>query len=225
MRGRGATSTLVGREAPLEGLLARADRARGGFGQIGVLAGPAGIGKTRLATEIAARAEGDGFTVTVVQCDDLDRARPFSPLRRFGAGRAAIDEGESIRELAAALLALPAAGPALLLVEDVHWADEATLLVLRRVIRAVGDLAFLVILTLRSDAAAPELGPLLAALERQPNALRLDLRPLAEGETAELIAALAGAGAAPVPARASAATSSAVSPSARGRRSSRSAFG
>src|SRR3954469_16597210 len=136
-------------------------------GRIAVVVGEAGIGKTSLVSAVCAGA-GDR-RVLWGACDPLITPRPLGPLRDAardagGAMLAAID-GAGAREavLAAALDEL-AAG-AVLVVEDLHWADDATLdlvaLVGRRLVRSPGCL----ILPSRSDAL-PEVRRVLGALPR-----------------------------------------------------------
>ena len=71
---------LVGRQRPLEGASGLLERARGGTGGILVVAGEAGIGKSRLLREIGAVARARGFLVLKGACFEADRAVPFAPL-------------------------------------------------------------------------------------------------------------------------------------------------
>jgi len=83
-------------------------------------------------------------------------------------------------------------GPALLAIEDVHWADPATLLVLRAVVRRLAALPVLVAITLRPAPRGPDLDRLLAMLP--PASTRhLLLRPL-DGPATAALAGLVAAG-------------------------------
>jgi DNA-binding CsgD family transcriptional regulator/tetratricopeptide (TPR) repeat protein len=84
--------------------------------------------------------------------------------------------------------------PLLVVVEDLHWADESTLGLLRFVSRAVLSARLLVVCTFRSDELPRRhpLRPFLVEAARQPGALRVDMSRLSQTETAELIALASG---------------------------------
>ncbi len=71
MSRRGAAPELVGRKVELARLGLLLDEASAGRPAVGLLAGDAGIGKTRVLTELAARATDRGFLVMCGQCVDL----------------------------------------------------------------------------------------------------------------------------------------------------------
>src|SRR4029450_5847574 len=73
-------SSFVGRAEELERLLGLLDRAEGGRPAVGLIAGDAGVGKTRLLAELAARAEGRGVRVLVGGCMEVgDVGLPYVP--------------------------------------------------------------------------------------------------------------------------------------------------
>jgi len=139
-------------------------------GRVAVVVGEAGIGKTSLVTAACAGA-GDR-PVLWGACDPLITPRPLGPLRDAardagGAMRAAIESPGAREAVLAAALDELAAG-AVLVVEDLHWADDATLdlvaLIGRRLVRSPGCL----VLTCRTDAIGerPEIRRVLGALPR-----------------------------------------------------------
>ncbi len=71
---------LVGRDAELSQLLALLDTAAAGQPVVTLISGDAGVGKTRLVTELAARARDRGFTVLSGRCAELGDAVPYLPL-------------------------------------------------------------------------------------------------------------------------------------------------
>ena len=71
---------FVGRGAECAELLGRLDAARAGRGGLALVVGEAGIGKTRLAEEVAALAAWRGWGVCVGRGEELAIARPFAPL-------------------------------------------------------------------------------------------------------------------------------------------------
>jgi DNA-binding CsgD family transcriptional regulator/tetratricopeptide (TPR) repeat protein len=163
-------------------------------GRVVVVAGEAGIGKTALVASVSG---GLGARrVLWGACDPLITPRPMGPLRdvarQVGGAMAAAMEGSGSREgmLAATLDELAACS--VLVVEDLHWADDATLdlvaLLGRRLARSRGCL----ILTYRSDGLSErtEMRRVLSALPRE-SVRRIEPEPLSEAAVA-LLARQAG---------------------------------
>jgi DNA-binding CsgD family transcriptional regulator len=174
-------ATLVGRGTELAALDAALDRARGGEVVTVLVAGEAGIGKTRLVGEFADRAFAAGARLLTGACVDVGAATlPYGalvdalrdlppdaymslepPLRRALATlvpEAAVDEepyaGDQRAVFGAVLRLLEQLGrddPVVLLLEDVHWADRSTQDVLRFLVRGLRQTAVLVVLTHRTD--------------------------------------------------------------------------
>ncbi|HUC57530.1 MAG TPA: ATP-binding protein, partial [Streptosporangiaceae bacterium] len=71
---------LVGRDAELSRLLALLDAAAGSQPVVTLISGDAGVGKTRLVSELAARARDRGFTVLSGRCAEIGGAVPYLPL-------------------------------------------------------------------------------------------------------------------------------------------------
>src|SRR2546421_5472678 len=71
---------LIGRAAELTTLRLLLDQARSGTGQIVLLSGEAGIGKSRLAAEAKTYATAQGFLLLQGQCFPTDRSCPYAPL-------------------------------------------------------------------------------------------------------------------------------------------------
>lgn len=120
------------------------------------VAGEAGIGKTSLVRAFCA----DRPVVRYGFCDALGTPRALGPLHdiarasRDPAGAALaglLAAGADRHTLFTAFLDLLAAGPSVTVVEDAHWADEATLDLLLFVGRRIGELPALVLVTYRSD--------------------------------------------------------------------------
>jgi DNA-binding CsgD family transcriptional regulator len=177
--------------------------------------GDAGIGKTRVLETLSRHAEDRGFAVFAGRADEVERARPFGPLvEAFLAGDR--DEGPGRPELVAMLDATaPASGdpglqfrvvdgfvdlvesialerPALLVVDDLHWADPSTILTLNSMVRRLDYLDVRLAAGMRPVPRSPELARFLdAALGR--GADHLTLASLGEEAVAELVADLVGA--------------------------------
>src|SRR4029450_6909348 len=132
-----AGEVFVGRGRELAELGRALDATRAGGGTTALVTGDAGIGKTRLASELAARARGAGFEALLGGSIGLAGDRlPVQPsveaLRRLGAWRQTDPQavGSQLRvfqETLALVGERAAAGPLLLVLEDLHWADTSTL--------------------------------------------------------------------------------------------------
>ncbi len=123
-------------------------------------------------------------------------------LPELAAGRRLppIDDRGLIRAVARGVACPAGDGPALAIVEDLHWADESSLGALSDLVRQAGSLRLFVVLTSRPDESPPELSGLVARLARLPHTREWELAPLSLDETATLVARLVGADG-PVPPR------------------------
>jgi DNA-binding CsgD family transcriptional regulator len=81
-------------------------------------------------------------------------------------------------------------GPVLVVFEDLHWSDEASLEVALALARRAASLPLLLLLTYRGDEISAELGPFLAALDRERLAIDMPLRRLSPGDVAAMIRAI-----------------------------------
>ena len=153
--------SLLERADDLAALASALAAAATGAGGIALVSGEAGIGKTTLVAEFA-RREGARARVLWGACDPLLTPRPLGPLHdmaRNGSPRlAAALTGSGGREAVfAAVLDDLQRGrpPALLVIEDAHWADEATLDFLRFIGRRIARLPALLVITFRDDETGP----------------------------------------------------------------------
>jgi DNA-binding CsgD family transcriptional regulator/tetratricopeptide (TPR) repeat protein len=177
------TSRLLERDEELRVLDFALDRAGTGEGAVMLLSGEAGIGKTALVRAFCSKAVGRA-QLQVGGCDDLLTPRTLGPLRdavRVGGGplAEALGAGDPESIFSAVLAQLSARAPTVLVVEDVHWADEATLDVLRFAGRRIADLPAVLLVTYRDDEVerAHRLQQLLGGLSG-PAVRRLALRRL-----------------------------------------------
>ena len=156
-RGGDAGRELLERESQLAELSQRLGSVIGQNrgGGVVLISGEAGIGKTALISHFLARR---AKTVDVLRgaCDALFTPRPLGPFHDIApaAGR----EIEELLEhdvppyrLASALLTRLTRGPTVLVVEDVHWADEATLDVIGLIARRVETVPLLMLLSYRDE--------------------------------------------------------------------------
>jgi DNA-binding SARP family transcriptional activator len=172
---------VVGRALELGRLEQALDDATAGHGTTALVAGSAGIGKTRLVGELAERARRRGVTVLTGRCIDLVGAalpyfplvEAFRPLRdtraleglqecpRFVPGSplpatALRNGGDSqlhlFEAVRTALERVSATAPVVLVLEDLQWADASTLDLLSFLAHAVDNLRVLIVATWRHDA-------------------------------------------------------------------------
>jgi predicted ATPase len=157
--------------------------ARGGL--VVLLEGEAGIGKTAVLQEFATRQRRVG-RVLWGACDALFTPRPLAPLhdiaRQAQKGlQAAIAAGNREAIFTAALDELERGPPALVVLEDMHWADEATLDLFKFLSRRIQRTHALLVITYRDDEVGPRhpLRLVLGELQRA-STRRLRLVPLSE---------------------------------------------
>jgi class 3 adenylate cyclase/DNA-binding CsgD family transcriptional regulator len=186
-------AAFVGRDAELAWLDTELGGATAAGGRVMLVAGEAGIGKSALVRRFAEQHSADARFL-LGACDPLLTPRALGPLhdiaRQAGGRLAALLAAGSPREqLFAALLDEldQPARPQVVVMEDVHWADEATLDLLVFLGRRMERSRALLIVTYRDD----ELGvdhPLRTVIGRLPPAAarRLRLEPLSEAAVAEL---------------------------------------
>ena len=130
---RGGGPALLEREPVVDVLLGAVATAATGHGCAAILTGEAGIGKTSVVRALRASLD-HGVRVLAGACDDLLSPRALGPLREAAAGTtgplaaalAGSRNGESDAVPAATVAELGAWRPTVLIVEDLHWADDAT---------------------------------------------------------------------------------------------------
>ena len=199
-----ASAAFVGRVRELDELGRALRAAQAGAGATVLVAGEAGIGKTRLASEVARRARDDGFDVLLGRSMDLVGTElPYQPfaeaLQPLGDVRAAGSQLLVFEATLALLTDRAAAAPVLLVLEDLHWADASTLDLVVFVAHNVDRRRVLLLATCRADepASAARVRRLADGIRRSGAARVLELGPL---DRAELVALLEAHGDALLPA-------------------------
>jgi DNA-binding CsgD family transcriptional regulator/tetratricopeptide (TPR) repeat protein len=186
---------LLERESQLASLRQYAAEARGRTGRLVLVSGEAGVGKSSLV-EVLQEELSDARWVWGA-CDGLFTPRPLAPLRDIARGVG----GELLEAVRAGLPRDEAFDAALrwledaqdlvvLVVEDVQWADDATLDLLRFLGRRLRDLPVLLVVTFRDDALAPadDLRVALGELSGLRCTRRIDLAPLSPAGVRRLAA-------------------------------------
>jgi hypothetical protein len=168
---------LVERDEQLAALGSVVETARDGRGQLVLVAGEAGIGKTSLVRALRERL-GDRASFLLGACEPLSVPVPLAPWREIAGA-----EPSDVDALAFALSVLGvlrARAPAVAVLEDAYWADPATVDVLRLLARRVEEAGVVLIVTYRDDELAvnPALAMLVGDLVTGPAARRMALEPL-----------------------------------------------
>jgi DNA-binding CsgD family transcriptional regulator len=152
-----------------------------GHGGVLVIEGPPGIGKSRLLTEVMALADKAGVRTLFGEAFEYQQTVPFFPLFMATLGAdPPVGDADALRrlggsedlrywvvhDLADAIHAAAAETPLAIVLEDIHWADNSTLLALRSLATARPDVAVLWVLTARTGAGGPAVQETLSVLHR-----------------------------------------------------------
>ena len=179
---------LLEREAQLAALACYAGEARKAQGRLVLVAGEAGVGKSALVEQLQRNLPGASWYWGA--CDGLFTPRPLGPLfdiaAKLGGELLELCRADAPREaLFGALLRQVSEPDALhvVVMEDIHWADEATIDLLRFLGRRIRDATVLLIATYRDDglAAGDPLQLALGDLATQRSVRRISLGPLSAG--------------------------------------------
>ena len=208
---------FIGREAELDRLWVALEERAGSPGLF--VAGEAGLGKTRLLHEFADRAVTRGAIVAWGGClESGAEGLPFSPFvealgwlhERLGAqsdlfmgpdraelaafipelGLRPSREPERIRLYEAVRNLFDNLGdPAVLVIEDIHWADRSSLELISYLVRRLRHGRTLLVATFRSEEVGADhpAAPVIAELTRTPRAQRIDLVPLPNADLCRIV--------------------------------------
>ncbi len=200
---------LVGRDAELTALRGLTVGLRSGVGGAALLVGEAGSGKSSL---LAALLDDVGGALVVrVVGDELSQGFPLLPLVEAAAARGRPEIGRLMRgqgemgvadsvvagseQLIAWFEDLCAASPVVLVFDDLHWADGASVRLWHRLTRSAEQVPLLVLGAMRPGYDHDELAALrkhLGGLQAGGRGVLLDLAPLASDAVEQLVAGLVG---------------------------------
>jgi DNA-binding CsgD family transcriptional regulator len=195
------TPPIRGRADELKVIGALVTALAQGHGGVLVIEGPPGIGKSRLLTEVMALADKGGVRTLFGEAFEYQQTVPFfslfmatlradppvgdaDALRRLG-GSADLRYWV-VHDLADAIDAAAAETPLAIVLEDIHWADNGTLLALRSLATARPDVAVLWVLTARTGAGGPAVQETLSVLH-QAGAAVVRVAAISPGAVADMV--------------------------------------
>src|SRR5690348_10971067 len=227
----------IGRQEEMTVLTEMLSQAADGVPAVALIGGEAGVGKTRLVSELSEQASQAGFLAVAGQCLELGAAGlPLAPLvdvlrtlarslppdvlaEVLGAARpelarllpelapeaaipppaAEIRPAQLLELVLGVLERLSARQPVLLVIEDLHWADQFTLELTAFLVRVLRAARIMLVATYRSDELHRRhpLRPLLTSWDRDRSVSHLELRRFGRDEVTAQLTAILGADPAP----------------------------
>ena len=208
---------LVGRGSELAESYRLLAAAGGGTGEMLILRGEAGIGKSRLVRELLRTAADGGFAVRSAEASVLDQTRPFGACAdaltvttrsastehadlarriegyRGWSGRiedVPVEVHRLVDDLIGVFESLCTATPLLLVIDNLHWLDNSSLLLLRRLATICYQYPVLILLTTRSSDR-PELAATVFATQSAGGVV-IELGPLEDASVLSLAADITG---------------------------------
>ena len=204
----GRPSLLVGRSREQSILRRQLGASLAGQGGLVILSGEAGIGKTTLAEDACNEASDSGALVLAGHCYDRTETPPYGPWVELFEQFSSLSDRSPTRHGIAApgitgspsqaalfgevhdfFVALAREQPLVILLDDLHWVDTASLELLRFVARRLASEPILLLITYRSDELTRQhpLHWLLPVLVREALAVRIDLSLLGDDDVCALI--------------------------------------
>src|SRR6201995_4921816 len=181
----------------IDALVAALVQGRGG---VLVIEGPPGIGKSRLLTEVMALTDKAGIRTLFGEAFEYQQAVPFFSLFMATLGAdPPVGDADALRRLGgsadrrywvvhdlADAIGTAAQTPLAIVLEDIHWADNGTLLALRSLASAQPGVAVLWVLTARTGAGGPAVQETLSVLQRA-NAAVVRVGAMSPSAVAEMV--------------------------------------
>jgi len=194
------TPPIRGRADELQVIGALVTALLQGRGGVLIIEGPPGIGKSRLLTEVMALADKGGVRTLFGEAFEYQQTVPFFSLFMATLGAdPPVGDAEALRrlggsadlrywvvhDLADAIYAAAAQTPLAIVLEDIHWADNGTLLALRSLASA-RPAPVLWVLTVRTGAGGPAVQETLSVLQRA-NATVVRVAAMSPGAVADMV--------------------------------------
>jgi DNA-binding SARP family transcriptional activator len=201
-RGAQAPLPMTGRDDLLTQLLALCDDARAGRGATALLYGEAGMGKTRILEELRLTETEPQWMLLHGSCSPFDDLLSYGPFydafqsTTFGdlTGLLSVEPGNNRAEagnimwrVLETLRLLTQGGPLLLTIEDLHWANSATLHMFGFLSTRIRALPVLLVGTIQHPESVPAIGRLIAVGRHRGEVHLLPVTPLGPAEVTELL--------------------------------------
>jgi DNA-binding CsgD family transcriptional regulator/tetratricopeptide (TPR) repeat protein len=188
---------FVGRTEELRQLIVTLEATMAGSSAAVFVGGDAGIGKSRLVSELSKRAAAGGAMVLTGQCLDVaEGGAPYASVHEVLAqlGDSGAGGTRPAEALPAALRRVAGERPVVLVVEDVHWADRSTRDLLTVLAGGPELPGVLLVATYRTDGLerGNPIRGLLAELDRAERVHHLRLAPFGPGDVAEQLRGILG---------------------------------
>jgi class 3 adenylate cyclase/DNA-binding CsgD family transcriptional regulator len=200
---------IVGRAAELRIMSAAYARVMAGQSQVVLITGEAGLGKTRLVEELTGRSAADGARVRVGESAPMaGAALPYGPfVAALGQDAEWLLADGSDGDMLAArhrlfvrmlelLASLASRSPLVVVLEDLHWADESSRELLTFLAVRLREAPVMIVGTLREELT-DAVRRWLTELEHRPRVTRLRLGRMTDAEIAGLVAGAMPAGVGP----------------------------
>ncbi|MBV9689393.1 MAG: AAA family ATPase [Ktedonobacteraceae bacterium] len=195
-------STLVGRSMEMDTIHqimhALEEPVRPGHLHFLLFSGQPGIGKTRLAEELSQEASTRRWTVVWSQAYEQEATLPYQPwialLHSLLQGIPSEEEHLHLWEAVLALFETASSiHPLLLVLDDLHWADDRSIALLAYLIQHLKDQRVLLVGTYRDEELPPthKLRMLISDLQREQALTMLQLQPLSQAQVGTMLAHLA----------------------------------
>ncbi|MCU1643823.1 MAG: hypothetical protein JWN03_4098 [Nocardia sp.] len=202
-RQQGLIGQLIGRREELDRLQTHVRRSISGQGGIVIVEGEPGIGKTALLVAAARQATADGVRVLRGEAKELEQRVPFAASASLSAASsensdtigpadvnvASVAIGREIAQVESLVVGFKdscASGPIMLIMDDAHWADPSSLLMLQRLGEFTNSLPILIVIALRPLPRDGDLSSLIGQFETWA-AEHVRLGPLDDTEVAALV--------------------------------------
>jgi hypothetical protein len=206
-----AAPSLVGRDGEVDVLMATLSDAIAGHGSLVLISGEAGIGKTTLAEVLCREATAGGAAVLTGRCYDLSETPPYGPWREIfarsprnalpslpeavlplvGTADAPVSQAFIVARVRDYLAALATQQPVVILLDDLHWSDPASLDLLRLLGRELASMPVLIIVAYRDDQVTHShpLSTIVPLLIHESRTRRIELRRLDAANIGALVTA------------------------------------
>ncbi|KUL32673.1 LuxR family transcriptional regulator [Actinoplanes awajinensis] len=200
MASQGDDGPLVGRTGMLADIQSYLRNVGPGGTAAVFVTGESGVGKSRLLRETADALRGGDFAVLLGTCLDIGDASPLHPvlqaLRRHDSATTTVadDPGALLERVSRDLRAIAGDRQLLLVLDDLQWADRSTRQLLLYLLAGLGDVRISVLAAIRAEAlhGTHPLRRVLAELRRLRSVRVVDIAPLTEEHTRELVTAIVG---------------------------------